>query len=346
MCYQRLSLYVAAVLAVAVVTLTATDAVADDGRQFVHAQGVVTLPDIPRKVVVLDLAALDTLDALGIPVVGVPALREGMWPDYLKKYAGEEYAKVGSLFEPDLGAIRGLEPDLIIVGGRSRRALDDLSSIAPTMDLSTSTTGFIPSVVNNILTLGAIFEIEQQATATALQLLNDVRALHASAGEQSNGLLLFTVGEKVRPQVPATRFGIVYELVGIEPIVTPADAGPPRERRTPVPDDAPAEVKAAEEARQKARDRADAERLAQILARQPQWLFVIDRNSAFRERDNAADVLAATDDVASSDAWKAGRVIHLSGGGWYLVGGGVQQLRQTIARIEAAFEEAGEPQPR
>ncbi len=37
-----------------------------------HAQGVTTVPLHPKKVVVFDPAILDTLDALQIPVAGVP----------------------------------------------------------------------------------------------------------------------------------------------------------------------------------------------------------------------------------------------------------------------------------
>ncbi|WP_237228545.1 siderophore ABC transporter substrate-binding protein [Rubinisphaera sp. JC750] len=309
-------------------SLSATLAAAEEvgKREFAHVQGSVSLPQVPQRTVVLNLAALEILHALEIPVVGVPSLSEEMWPDYLKQYASDNYAKAGSLFEPDLDVINELKPDLIIVGGRSSRQLKTLSKIAPTIDLSTSTTAFIPSVVQNVLTVGAIYDREERANQTARELLNSVRQLHSTAADQGTGLLLFCVGDRVIPQVPATRFGIVYELIGIAPAAGSEDAGPPRQRGVELSDE--------EKQKQAA---AEAERVRKILDREPDWLFVMDRNAAFKERDNASEVLAAHSDVSATAAHKAGQVVHLEGG-WYLNGGGMIQLQRTVEQIQAAFE--------
>ena len=37
-----------------------------------HARGQAQVPAAPRRVVVYDLASLDTMQALGLPVAGVP----------------------------------------------------------------------------------------------------------------------------------------------------------------------------------------------------------------------------------------------------------------------------------
>ncbi|QEF98594.1 putative ABC transporter solute-binding protein YclQ precursor [Stieleria maiorica] len=293
-------------------------------------QGTVKLPSVPRRVVTLDLASLENLHALNVPVVGVPSTNVDMLPEHLKQYAGDEFAKVGSLFEPEIETIKSLKPDLIIVGGRSSRQCESLSEIAPTIDLSTSTTGFIPSVVGNLLTLGAIFEKEREASRLTRDLLNDVRMLQSKAGEQGSGLLLFSVGEKVIAQQPATRFGIVYELVGIAPAVTAEDAEPTGERRG-----------REQQAKRNVDDAAARERLAKILRREPAWMFAIDRNSAFGERANASEVLSTVPAIAESEAWKNGKVVYLSGTGWYLIGGGVLQLQQTIDQVNNAFDENG-----
>ena len=82
------------------------------------AQGTRELPDRPKTVVVFDLAALDTLDALGVEVKGVP---DWAMTGDLEKYRGDAYAKVGSLFEPDFEAVAALEPGLIVIGSRSQK---------------------------------------------------------------------------------------------------------------------------------------------------------------------------------------------------------------------------------
>lgn len=311
-----------------VMSLSATLAAAEEvgKREFAHVQGSVSLPQVPQRTVVLNLAALEILHALEISVVGVPSLSEEMWPDYLKQYASDNYAKAGSLFEPDLDVINELKPDLIIVGGRSSRQLKTLSKIAPTIDLSTSSTAFIPSVVQNVLTVGAIYDREERANQTARNLLNSVRQLHSTAADQGTGLLLFCVGDRVIPQVPATRFGIVYELIGIAPAASSEDAGLPRQRGVELSDE--------EKQKQAA---AEAERVRKILDREPDWLYVMDRNAAFKERDNASEVLAAHSDVSATAAHKAGQVVHLEGG-WYLNGGGLIQLQRTVEQVRTAFE--------
>lgn len=80
------------------------------------------VPASPAKVL-LDLGT-DNLGSPGVKVTGVPS---GIsFPEYLKKYQGDEYAKIGTLFEPDYEAVNAAEPDLIIVAGRSAAKYGEL----------------------------------------------------------------------------------------------------------------------------------------------------------------------------------------------------------------------------
>ena len=111
-----------------------------------HTKGETTLPSTPEKVLVFDMASLDTLHTLGVEVDGVPS---GAKPDYLSKYSGGDTLNIGSLFEPDYEAVSAAKPDLIIVGGRSSAKFEDLAKIAPTIDLTIErgkvlAGGFIP----------------------------------------------------------------------------------------------------------------------------------------------------------------------------------------------------------
>lgn len=63
-----------------------------------HAQGETVLPGRPAQVLTFDLASLDTLDALGVDVAGVPGSN---MPEFLAKFRDDRYLKIGSLFEPD-----------------------------------------------------------------------------------------------------------------------------------------------------------------------------------------------------------------------------------------------------
>lgn len=293
-------------------------------QRVVHAAGETVLTSVPKRVVVFDLGALDVLDALGVQPAGVAG---GRFPGRLAGYGAETYAKVGTLFEPDYAAVRAARPDLIIVGGRSASNYAELNAIAPTLDLSTSTTGFIGSVVRNILLLGRIFDRRTEASASAERLLSAIGALHARTKGQ-DALVLFAAGSGVQPQAPYTRFGVIYEVLGMQPVATPFDLppSPPRSEAGSLSD--------ADRARLSA-DQAAA--LAVVMDRDPDWLFVLDRASATGGEPAAPALLAASQAISRSRAWREDRVVHLDAPGWYLVGGGPSTLEASIAQIASAI---------
>ena len=299
------------------------------GLLAVHARGSTSLPAMPRRVAVYDLAALDILQALGVEVAGVPKTR---FPSHLAGYEAERYAKIGTLFEPDYGALKALRPDLIICGSRSANKFQDLSAVAPTIDLSTSTASFLPSVVRNMLLLGRIFDRQALAAARAEQMLTAVAALQARGAKAGQGLLLFVAGQGASPQAPQTRFGILYELIGIAPAVTAADLPAASSRGQAAQDEAERQLQAEQRAAQ----------LASLLVqRKPDWLFVLDRNAATGGQAVAEQLLASNVAVTGTPAWRRQQVVYLNAPDWYLVGGGVSVIEKTVAQVGAAFGSAG-----
>ncbi len=96
------------------------------------ARGAVEVAVRPETVAVFDIAALDTIHALGITPAGVP---DKLYVPYLADLAGAA-KPVGTLFEPDLEALAALGPDLIVLGGRSSTRFDAVSALAPTLDMT------------------------------------------------------------------------------------------------------------------------------------------------------------------------------------------------------------------
>ena len=94
-----------------------------------HARGETAVPANPTKTVVLDLAVLDTLHALGVDVTGVPAAAK--LPPQLEQYADKRYLKVGSMFEPNYEVIHAAAPQLIFVAGRSAPSTTSCPSWRP-----------------------------------------------------------------------------------------------------------------------------------------------------------------------------------------------------------------------
>ncbi|MEO0827339.1 MAG: iron-siderophore ABC transporter substrate-binding protein [Cyanobacteria bacterium J06639_16] len=100
-------------------------------RSMAHAMGVVDIPNVPERVVVLDTAALDAALALETKPIGAAVY--GEFADYLgDRTAG--ITLIGDIGQPNLEAILALEPDLILsnkVG--SEDVYPKLAKIAPTI---------------------------------------------------------------------------------------------------------------------------------------------------------------------------------------------------------------------
>lgn len=92
----------------------------------------MTVGKTPQTLAVFDIAAVDTLNSLGVKIAGLPDKL------YVPELAGlKDGAEiVGTLFEPDLEALSALAPDLIIVGGRSSPQLAATSRIAQSIDMT------------------------------------------------------------------------------------------------------------------------------------------------------------------------------------------------------------------
>ncbi|MBK1842704.1 siderophore ABC transporter substrate-binding protein [Azospirillum sp. YIM B02556] len=271
-----------------------------------HAQGETTLPDAVNKVLCFDMASLDTLDALGVPVAGVPT---GVKPAHLAKYDGPVHVRIGTLFEPDYEAVNAAQPDLIIVGGRSAPKYADLSAIAPTIDLTVKTDRFIDNALDCADTLGRIFGKSAEVKARADRLRASVAEVKAAAAGAGRGLLILTTGGKISAYGPGSRFGVLHTEYGVAPAAERLDAA----------------------------NHGQAVNFEFILQTNPDWLFVIDRDSAIGREGQSARQLLDNDLVRRTIAWTKGRVVYLNASNWYLIGGGLAAMQQDADDIKAAL---------
>lgn len=256
-----------------------------------HAQGETAVPASPEKILVFDLGTLDNLDRLGVKVTGVPS---GIsFPEYMKKYQGDEYLKIGTLFEPDYEAVNAAEPDLIIVAGRSAAKYGELSKIAPTIDLTTNAKNFIADTEANVEKLGQIFGKEAEAKAEVEKLDAALAALKEKAANRGTGLLILTSGGKISAYGPGSRFGVLHESFGVKPAAPDLSTG----------------------------NHGQPASSEFILETNPDWLFVIDRDAAIGREGNSAKQVLDNDLVRQTNAWKKDQVVYLNAQNWYLVGG-------------------------
>lgn len=272
-----------------------------------HRQGEVTLPAPPEKVLVMDWAIIDTLDAMGVEVDGVPGSNA---PDYLSGYEGDDYLKVGSLFEPDVEAIAAADADLMIVGGRSRSVQPQLNEILPTIDMSIDNGAFIESVKANVTELGEIFGREDRAAEMNAELDAKVASVREAAEGQGNALTLVVNGGKIGVYGPDSRTGWIHNELGFPSVMENVD-----DRS----------------------DRGDAASFEYILDANPDWLFVVDRDAAVgNEGGQAAKVVLDNELVRQTNAWKNDHVVYLNPQEAYIVMSGYQAVNALLDQVHAA----------
>lgn len=273
-----------------------------------HAQGETVVPANPDKVVVFDFGALDNLDRLGVNVVGIPDNIK--FPDHLKKYETGDYAKVGTLFEPDYEAVNAAQPDLIIIGSRSAAKYNELAKIAPTIDLTVSADKFIAETEANIEKLGQIFGKEAEAKNELDKLDAEIASLNEKAANQGTGLMILTSGGRMSAFGPGSRFGVIHDSFGVKPAAPDLSIG---NHGQPITSEF-------------------------ILETNPDWLFVIDRDAAIGREGNSAKQVLDNELIRQTNAWKNDQIVYLKSQNWYLVGGGLGALHDTITQLSNAFD--------
>lgn len=261
----------------------------------------------PKKVVVFDMGALDTIREFGKSDVVVGAPLKTL-PSYLSSYKNVESA--GGIKEPDMEKINAMQPDLIIISGRQQDMQKELEKIAPTLYLAVDSKKAWESTMTNIETLGTVFAKEDVAKEKIDALNKQREALEKTAKESGKKGLMSLVNEgSLSVFGPESRFGIVYEGFG----VLPAD-------ETIKPSPHGQEVS-----------------YEYVLEKNPDILFVVDRTKAIGG-DASKNNVAENALVKETTAGKEGKVISLTPDVWYLAAGGIESTRIMMEDVETAYK--------
>lgn len=273
-----------------------------------HRQGEIVLDGQPQRVVVQDIAVLDILDALGVDaVIGVPA--KGL-PDYLAQYGAEPYLKTGTLQEPDYEVINAARPDLVILAGRSRTKLSEVSAIAPTIDLSVDNDNLVEGVKANVTTLGAIFGKQERAAELNAELDAKFAALRERTADAGTAIVLVTNAGRLGVYGSDSRLSWIFTEAGFEPVRDEVD------------------------------DRfhgGDAVSFEFILEADPDWIFVVDRDAGIGTGEGgAAQKLLDNALVHRTSAWKEGHIVYLDPVPAYVVMHGVTAVTRLADQVMEA----------
>lgn len=270
------------------------------------ARGPVEVESNPQTVVTMDLAVLDTIDRIGGDVAGVP---NGVKPDYLMKYSGDDYTVIGTFFEPDIEAIAALQPDLIIVGGRSSARFDELSRLAPTIDLTADPAKLLTDVHRNTRAVGAIFDQMDVAEQVLGDMDAKIASLNARSRDAGRALTVMTTGGRMSTYGPDGRFALLYDAFGFDPALEAMEAGT---HGQPISNEF-------------------------IRSNDPDWLFVIDRDAAVGDEGQPAAQMLDNPLVNDTNAAKSGNVVYLDPIDWYLVGASVTAVENSADEIAEAL---------
>lgn len=272
-----------------------------------HAQGETIVPLNPAKVFVFDYSTLDSLDKLGIPVAGVV---KSSLPEYLSKYAGDEYADIGTLFEPNFELINQLQPDVIFVATRSASQLPALSEIAPTVDQTVDQADLVNSFKSAQERLGVIFGKEAEVATEVAAIEESIARIQSEAAASGkNAMIIMTIGGGVTAHGPGSRFAVVHDVLNIPPA---------------------ADSIAIE-------SHGDAISYEFILEYDPDIIYVVDRDASIGEDAASAQEIMDNELVNSTTAAQNGDIYYVDSQAWYLAGVGLESLAQILADAEQPF---------
>ena len=271
--------------------------------------GDATVEVSPQTVVAFELAAIDTLDALGVEIAGVPAFGP---PAFLAD-AMNGIETMGSLFEPDFEKLAILGPDLIIAGGRSQGKIDDLSELAQTLDMTISGTDLVETSKVRTAAYGEIFGKQDEAAALIAALDNTLAEAQNAVAGKGSALIIMTNGGKMSAYGDDSRFGWLHTATGLPEAIADISA----------------------------ENHGESISFEFIADVNPDWILVVDRLSAIGREGEAAAVTLDNPLIAGTTAGQNDQIIYLDSAPLYLAAGGANAIQILLNQLIDGFLNSG-----
>jgi len=283
-----------------------------------HRSGTTLVPVNPQRIAVFDMAILESLDLMGLSdlVVGIP---QNSIPYLLRDFNFENVADFGTLHEPNLEFMAGFELDLIIISGRARPFFDELSSLAPVIDLGLNNADIRGSFIQNQTYLGKIFNLESQwqdELDVILSLFDEATYL-SSQLENQEALIILHNESNLQAFGPGGRFGAIHDVFGVPAI--------------------DAEVGLNEEGVSVNHGMTVSNEY--VYGVNPAIIFVIDRNYILDGRNPDDHFVDITNDIINlTDAGINGHIFNLNPEVWYIAPGGLQSMTRQVGGVIEALQ--------
>ena len=277
----------------------------------------VEVPFDPQRIAVLDMPALDIVDALGLGerIVGSAKVTIEYLTDYNPDDSNGAIMNLGSVKTADLEKVAACEPDIIFIGGRLSSIYADLEAIAPVVYLAVDyEKGIVESTRQNAKTIASIFGLEERVDAMfdgfqpRIDALNAVLKGHDILLAMYNNNAMSIMDTQSQLNILAAELGgnNLGETVGETEKATHGE-------------DASWET---------------------IIDLNPEYIFVLDRSTATGAADEGilgAQEVIENELIRELDCYKEGKIIYLirHANVWYTSTGGVQALDTMLSDLEA-----------
>lgn len=207
----------------ALVTIPAT------AGNITHELGTTNVPDMPKRIVVLEFSFIDALASVGVSPVGIADdnKRELVIAAYTD-IIGTDWESVGTRKTPSLEVIASLAPDLIIADlKRHAAAYDALSEIAPTIVLDSLAGDYHASVAQMSVIGAAIGQVDamEERIAEHKETMADYIARISPKAAGLSAQFGVTNAKGLWLHSPISYNGSLLKMFGFTSNMTPQEGG-------------------------------------------------------------------------------------------------------------------------
>ena len=279
----------------------------------------VEVPYDPQRIAILDMPALDIVDALGVGdrIVGSAAVSIEYLTDYNPDDSNGTIMNLGTVKTADLEKVAACEPDIIFIGGRLSAVYGDLEAIAPVVYLAVDyEKGVVENTKSNAKTIAAIFGKEAEVDAMFADFQPRIDALNDVLGGK-NVLLGMYNSNALGLMGTASQLNMIANELGANNL---SESVGEAEKATH-----------GEEASWET-----------IITLNPEYMFILDRSTATGASDEGvmgAREVIENDLIRELDVYRNGRIVYFieHANVWYTSTGGVQALDTMLSDLEGAL---------
>lgn len=273
-----------------------------------HLLGSTEVPSNPQRIAVLDLAALDMIDAmeLGDRVVGVP---KSSSVSYLTAYTeNEDIEDFGSVKEVNMEALMASEPDVIFIGTRLEEQYEEISKIAPVICLGIDyEKGYMESFASNLSSFSSIFGLGEKAEEISSGYADRLAKI-AEAADSRSAVVGVVSSSSLSTLGNTSRCAIIGTQMGFENIAKDVDS-----------------------------THGNSSSFELLVDLDPEYMFILDRDTAINS-EGAKTAVEVMDNelVQQTQAYKNDNIVYLTPDVWYLAEGGITATDTMLRDIENA----------